>query len=192
MAKESAPPVSYPHAFSDWHMVQFGCAPTDAPAAPYRYEGWLAGQALVLKDGGAQLEICDKNGHRLRVGDVVIGHHGYVRNDGYLPKAAPDTVRALLEVYWDRTSGSFELRPVGIHPEDLEWARRYTYRRLLYKLEVSSGKDAKGHHAGPRVDMVCETLERIEPELAQVFLEKLAPELRGYTVCTYPWAQQAA
>jgi hypothetical protein len=178
-------PTPYLDAFSDWHTSRFGCAPADAPAAPYRYEGWVAAQAC--HDAEGQLEICDRNGHHLQAGDVVIGHHGYVRNDGYLPKAAPDTIRALLEVYWNRTSAAFELRPVDVHPDDLEWALRYPYRRILYELKVSSGKDAKGRYAGPRTDMVCESLERLEPGVAKAFLVRMIPELKSHQVSSYPW-----
>lgn len=54
-------------------------------------------------------------------------------------------------------------------------------------LEVSSGQDAKGHYAGPRADMVCESLERLEPEVAKAFMEKMIPEFKGHQVSFYPW-----
>ena len=112
------------------------------------------------------LEVCDKNGARIKEGDVVVGYRGWVKNDGRLPKNTPEQVRVLLEVVWDRMTGAYALKELGYHPDDVEFGESRFYRLYHYCIEVapkralSSGVMLGGTFRG---DMVCERLELYVP-----------------------------
>jgi hypothetical protein len=167
-------------AFNDWHLATYGCNAADDAAGLYRYEGWMAAQETT--GDRVRIEIRDMHGVRLNEGDIVIGLHEFKPGDGYLPKKAPKTLRALLRVKWDSSSAAYQLESAGVHPDDVVWAKDYFYRRPLYRLQVDNEKNEAGFTVGPREDMVCTGLERLEPTHAEQLLRDMTAQLDGMLV----------
>lgn len=107
------------------------------------------------------LEVCDSTGRLIEEGDIVIGYRAWMAGDGYLPKAFPEKIRVLFRVEWNRMRGRYTLTQTEIHPEDLEFSQRRTYRSHEHKIEVSPQySDTMRAYIGGtyREDMVCERL----------------------------------
>lgn len=86
---------------------------------------------------GISLCLPDKNDIEIYEGDIVEGHMGWLKGDGYLRKGYPTKIRQRLEVVFNKKGweAGFDLLHIGYHPDDVAARQDYFYRNILYSLQ---------------------------------------------------------
>ena len=92
------------------------------------------------------LELKDKNGKEICIGDIIEGTRGWMTGDGYKKKGYPDRVRVRLQVCLSNGrngDAGYRLNEIGVHPEDRLAEGKYFYRNINYHLEEGRAVELK-------------------------------------------------
>lgn len=140
-----------------------------------------------------ELAVRDRNGARLRAGDLVESTRVWMKGDGYLPKQAPKEIRTVCAVVWVSHHGAFEAWQVGVSPEHANHAAARTYRGMSHwdGFKVSYLRDPRSGcysaSLGRRPDMGCDDFLKWEDDAGYACANENG--IRG-RVFAKPWSTE--